>query len=336
MSTRTTPPRCAAGLSLIELLVVIAILAATAGMVISMTDKFDERTRFEETASRLGEIRSAILGPEAVSTTGDLLSGGYLQDMGWLPDSSADLLRATEASPSTPVPALTYDSVWRTWAGWRGPYLAAPPAHKNGGVALYDDYGNDFYGWFAESSSQASWEVPRLSGDLAVRSMGADGRKDSGGGQTRVFQSDFPAAQQPLIAEAEWVTDLRGLQVEVTNLTAVDFSASPVQARFRIIVPRWDHPSNPLGHWDNPDSDEFIGRSFSLDVAAGGSEAGLNLKVYDFAPSGRPIRIPHGRRMLFLVRDSDGQPLPGVRACAELLVSRRLSPPSYVKLTIRY
>jgi len=326
----------AAGLSLIELLVVIAILAATAGMVISMTSKFDERARFDETARRLSEIRSAVLGPEAVSTTGDLLSGGYLQDMGWLPDSSTDLLRAPEASPGTPVPALTYDPTWRTWAGWRGPYLAAPPARKTGDVAVYDDYGNDFYGWLAESSSQSSWEIPRLSGDLAIRSMGSDGLKDAEGGKTGVFQGDYPATQQPLIAEAEWVTDLRGLQVEVTNLTAVDFSVSPVQARCRIIVPRWDHPSDPLGYWDSPDGDEFIGRSFSLDVAANDSETGLNQKVYDFATIGRSIRIPHGRRMLFLVRDSDGQPLPGVRAYAEFLVSRRLSPPSYVKLTIRY
>lgn len=241
--TRAGPVR---GLSLIELLVVIAILAVASGMVVSMTDRMDDRVRFEETARRLAEVRSAILGPDAVSATGDLFAG-----------------------------------------------------------------------------------------DLAVRTAGADGRKDGDAGASGVFQGDYPPVEQPLVPQSDWVTDLRGLQVEVTNLTAIDFSASPVQARFRIIVPRWDRPSDPLGSWAEPDSDEWVGRLFSLDLAAVGSETGQNQRVLDFAATGRSVRVPHGRRMLFLVRDADGRPLPGVRAYAELLVSRRLSPPSYVKLLIR-
>ena len=223
---------------------------------------------------------------------------------------------------------------WRTWAGWRGPYVAAAPARAAGGVNIYDDYGNDYYGWFSETSTDKSWQLDRLSGPMPLRSAGADGKKDSAGGKTGVYERDYPAESQPLIAEADWVSDLRGLQVEVTNLTAVDFSASPVAARLRIVVPRWDK-SDPLGYWPADPNDGFVGQSLLLDNAPVGDDYGRNQKVYDFAAVGRSIRIPHGRRMLFLVRDSDGRPIPGVRCWTELAVSSRLSPPSYVRLFIR-
>lgn len=322
-----------AGLSLIELLIVIAILAAVSGLVLTMTGKMDERSRFDETSRRLAEIRSAILGPDAVSSSGDLLAGGYLQDTGWLPDSSLDLLRAPEISAGSAMPKLTYFPLWKTWAGWRGPYLAAPPERASGGLALYDDYGRDFYGWFSESTSQKSWEVPRVSGHLAVRSLGADGVSDADGGKTGAFERDYPAPEQPLVPESDWVTDLRGLQVELTNLTDVNFAASPIQVCLRIVVPRWNH-DDPLGYWPADADDEFVGTPFRLDLAPVSSETGGNIRVVSFA-AGRSVRIPHGRRMLFLVDASTGQPLADLYAATELLVSRRLSPPSLVRLSIR-
>jgi prepilin-type N-terminal cleavage/methylation domain-containing protein len=327
-------PRRRHGLSLIELLVVITIMCVAAGMVVSMTDKMDGRSRHQETVRRLGEIRSAVLGPDAVSPTGELMSGGYLQDTGWLPDAPGDLLRAPQIASGTNMPALAYDSLWRTWAGWRGPYVAAAPARATGGTNLYDDFGHDYYGWFCETSSEKSWQRSRLGGAMPLRSAGADGRKDSAGGRAGVYERDYPAEDQPLIAEADWVSDLRGLQVEVTNLTAVDFSASPVAARLRIVVPRWDK-SDPLGYWPADANDDFVGQSFLLSNAPVGDDYGRNQKVYDFASVGRSIRIPHGRRMLFLVQESDGRPIPGVRCWTELAVSSRLSPPSYVRLFIR-
>jgi|WetSurMetagenome_2_1015567.scaffolds.fasta_scaffold28614_3 prepilin-type N-terminal cleavage/methylation domain-containing protein len=324
-----------AGLSLIELLVVIAILAAISGMVIALTDNMDSRGRYDESARRLSEIRSAILGPDAVSTSGDLLAGGYLQDTGWLPDAADDLIRPPEISPGTPMPKLAYDATWKTWFGWRGPYLTAPPVRKAGGSLLYDGWGNDFTGWFAITGSMKAWEIPRLQGDYPIRSLGSDNLADGAGDKTGVYERDYPDVDHPLIREAEWCSNLQGLQVEVTNLSAVDFSASPVQVRLRIIVPRWNHASDPLGAWPaDPDSDEFIGRTFSLSVASAAAPYGQNRQVYDFGDPLRPLRVPHGRRMLFLVRSADGRPLSGVQAYTELLLSRRLSPPACIKLLI--
>ncbi len=325
------------GLSLVELVVVLAILAAVSGMVVVWSDGLGGRSRYEETARRLAEIRSAILGPDAVSATGDVLTGGYLQDVGWLPDTAAALLRAPEIAEGTAMPERQYDSRWKTWYGWQGPYLSAPPMRKSDSVAaIYDDWGTDFYGWFAETSALPSWSVPRLSGDYAVRSPGSDGVRDDASGKTGLYERDYPSAAEPLISEAEWVSDLRGLQVLVVNLTTTDYSAAPVRVRFRIIVPRWDHAEDPLGYWPaNPDDDPFIGQAFTLDVAAAGDEHGQDQRLYDFDDSSRELWIPHGRRMLFLVRDSDGQPLEGVHAYAELHVSQRLSPPTYVKVFLR-
>ncbi|MCX7804147.1 MAG: type II secretion system GspH family protein [Planctomycetota bacterium] len=322
------------GLTLIELLVVLAILVAISGMVISMTDTMDSRNRYEETARRLAEIRSAVLGPDAVSADGELLSGGYLQDIGWLPDSAADLLRPPEIAAGKTMPKLTFYSEWKTWAGWRGPYLAAPPIRRGETAPiLYDDYGNEFYGWFAESTAQRSWALLRLSGDFAIRSPGSDGKKDSDGGRTGIYERDYPDAGQPLIPEADWVSDITGLSVKVVNLTANDYTSTRV--RFRVAVPRWDR-SPPLGYSDGLDSDPFASVGFELGVGPAGGLPGSNQRICDFmCNSGCRLQVPHGRRILFLVRESDGQPLPGVRACTELRLSRRLSPPSCVTLEIR-
>jgi hypothetical protein len=329
-------PSHRAALSLVELLVVVAILAAISGTVIALTDTMDSRGRYDETARRLAELRSAILGPDAVSPSGDLLAGGYLQDTGWLPDAADDLVRAPEIAPGVPMPPLAYDPTWHTWYGWRGPYLTVPAARKNGGSPLYDGWGNDFLGWFAASGSPPAWELPRLQGDYPLHSLGADALPHAAGGRPGASERDFPDADRPLLRTADWTSNLQGLQVEVTNLSDADFSAAPVQVRLRIIVPRWNHAADPLGDWPaDPDADPFIGRTFTLDLPApAAAPAGRNRRLIDFADPARPRWVPHGRRTLFLVRSTDGRPLPGVQASAELLLSRRLSPPTSVKLMI--
>lgn len=324
--------RATTGLSLIELLVVIVILAATAGMVISMTSGMDERLRFEETVRRLAEIRSAVLGPDVVSPTGEMLSGGYLQDVGWLPDSADDLLQSPAISAGKVIPKLTYSRKWRTWAGWRGPYLSTPPAPEGEGPSLYDDYGHPFYGWFCEiDPSQRSWEMLRLSGDMAIRSTGADGTRNDEGD---VFRRDYPDVQQPLIAENEWVSDWAGLRVRIVNLTP-----HPVERDvcFRVIVPRWENYVDEIDQAldDNSPAGPFVSRRFRLSLTEADSDSESDWQERSFETAGvdDPLLIPHGRRMLFLVDADSGEPIPG--AYAELKVSKHLSPPPLVRLMIR-
>lgn len=336
--------RTARGLTLIELLIVIAIMAAAAGMIVSMTNRLDLGARQTETARRLGEIRSAILGPDAVTPTGELMSGGYLQDVGWLPDKPGDLLRRPDA-----VAPSAYSSRWKTWAGWRGPYLSAPPLRRDDSFAtLYDDYGNDFYGWFVDTTSTPSWLVPRLSGHLDVRSAGADNTRDAAGGLTGVYERDYPDASQPLIPQADWLADLTGLQVEITNWGSLDFSVN--NARFRMVVPRWDHWSGVTGEVDsaldcpaNLSTDDFAGTEQSVTVPAArqnaeGKVISPGVRTFRVRNDTRLLYVPTGSRMLFLVDANGkrvnavtGQPLGDTDSsnrpvCAELVVSRRVSP----------
>lgn len=315
------------GLSLIELLIVIAIMAAAAGMVVSMTDRMDTSNRYQETAKRLGEIRSAILGPDAITPSGDLMSGGYLQDVGSLPASGSDLL-----SKPANVTTLAYSAKWRTWAGWRGPYVTAPPRRKgDAAAALYDDYGNDFL--WARGGGTNDY--------LAVRSLGSDGK--AGGSGT--YEADYPAADQPLVPQSDWVTNLSQLRIEVSNWSP----ASPT-VHVRIIVPRWDQ-ADPLGY-TAAGGDDFVGdEERSLAPATGGSDADhplvAGVTTIRYRSGAGTARIPNGRRMLFLV-DQNNRPINASTGafiadgdesarpvCAELAVSRRVSPPSVVRLTIR-
>jgi hypothetical protein len=103
-------------------------------------------------------------------------------------------------------------------------------------------------------------------------------------------------------------------------------------------VPRWNETLDPLGYWPATDglrnTDEFIGASFSLAIKAMGT-AGDETTV-DFDSAATNIRIPHGRRMLFIVNNSNGQPLSGVNAAYyELKLSSQITPPNEILLEIR-
>ncbi len=305
------PGRSAAsrkGLSLIELLVVVAILAVVAGMVVSMTDNLDSRTRYDDTARRLAEIRSAILGPDAVSADGQLLSGGFLQDMGRLPTSDLELLEQGT------LPTFTYDKAWKTWYGWHGPYLAAPPRRREPDesrdlspkdgledkVHLYDGWGNDFRGWEVQASRSYS-----------VYSCGGEG----------AYNRELPDSSMPLIAHAEWESDWTGLlDVEVTNHTSTVFSG----VQFKIAI--------PLASQGGIASDNA-----SVVIPARDASSGVS-SFSRFFFEKASLRVPNGRRMLFLVDAGDGRRIAanGSRIagndfttppiCCELKVSRRLSP----------
>jgi hypothetical protein len=289
--------------------VVVAILAVVAGMVVTMTNGLDSRTRYDDTAKRLAEIRSAIIGPDAVSADGQLLSGGFLQDMGRLPTSDAELV--VQGS----LPSLSYDTTWRTWYGWRGPYLAAPPKRSgDAGPRLYDGWGNDFQGWALQD--------PVTNRSYAVWSFGADGKAGGAG-----FDADYPDnSAQPLIAAPEWESpELSGrLEVTVVNLTAQDFSGRNV--RLRLVVPDFSRADGPLGC--TYASDACVSASFLLNVRpvpTASDPPAQNRQTWTFVSNQASLKVPLGRRAIFLL-NADGSPLGNVDACAELSLSKRLSP----------
>ncbi|MCK6490446.1 MAG: hypothetical protein L6R48_19405 [Planctomycetes bacterium] len=165
-----------------------------------------------------------------------------------------------------------------------------------------------------------------------MRSVGSDGVRDAAAGSTEAFARDLPSTSpdQPLVPASAWVTDLSGLAVLVINRSAGDFTATSV--RFRIPIPRWDQ-TPALGYADLA-KDRFVSASFILGVGPAG--AGVDRRTCSFPlVGGQPLLVPHGRRQLVLVQAANGQPMAGVNAFAELLVSRRVSPPAQVVLEIQ-
>ena len=138
-----------AGFTLIELLVVLAILAALSLVALRSTVGLQDRTRFESTARALENAQNAILGSDNGSP-GDIEGGGFLADMGRLPDFSnvdpaqrlIELWRAPSGVAANHLATDTDDLEVRLSCGWRGPYLRLPtgrdPSTTN---ALEDGWG---------------------------------------------------------------------------------------------------------------------------------------------------------------------------------------------------
>jgi type II secretory pathway pseudopilin PulG len=312
-------------MTLLEMLVVIALLASLSGLVVSLVDNVDTQGRHRETVERLAAVRSAVLGPDAISQDGSFLAGGYLQDVGWLPASAGDLV---DDAPDG-VSARRYSTIWRTWYGWGGPYATAPPMRTDDTAPmLYDAWGAEFVGW----PGGTPWTAPLVSDDFAVQSLGADGQT----GGTDPMDEDWPKAAQPLVPEADWSTDLAAWSIRVINKSSTDFSSAPATVRLKVVVPRWDAVGGaepPLDYWPGTAGDRdawphYGAASFVLDLAPNAE------KTVTYGDGSTARRVPNGRRMLFVVTEATGEPVTP-NAWAELRLSRRLSPPPEVVLEIR-
>lgn len=303
------------GMTLVELLIVVMILAAMSGMVVTMTDNLDRQSRYEQTITRLDEIRLAILGPSAVAPNGTVFTGGFLQDTGWLPDTAADLLRPPIIN-GVEMCSYRYDPDWKTWYGWRGPYVKAPPVRAGDTIALYDGWGFDFTGW-----PEHLWDFDSFRNltDIKIGSLGSDNRPDSG--NEGPYEKDFP--DNFLIARNEWYTPVRYLSVTVENSTGDTVALSDF--RIRIIIPRWDlHPDSPIE--DEPVDAYFMSEISSLDVPGKGKTV---LEV-EFVEN---PKIPHGQWKLFLV-DQNGKKLSH-EAWADFCVTKMVAPVAKTPLVIR-
>ncbi len=299
------------GMTLVELLVVIFILAALAGTTVSLVGVIDDRERHTMTTKRLGEIRAATLGPDIIAPNGNYMTGGFLQDMGYLPRSDEDLMKRPSG-----VSERAYSEDWRTWYGWAGPYISAPPLRKDDTTQKpYDGWGNDFYGWPTGGAQPGD--------DFAVRSHGAD---------TGEAGDDIPHSSQPLIRGNEWVADIGEIRATIINM-----SSSAVSGTFylKVVIPEWEYSGEAALEVLPTDSDRYYSDSFLLNLDAapeGAAEDECDSETVTFAP-GFPRLIPNGSRMLFLV-SIVGETFQRYAYC-ELKLSGKLTPSRETKLRIR-
>ncbi|MEW6103808.1 MAG: prepilin-type N-terminal cleavage/methylation domain-containing protein [bacterium] len=174
------------GFTLIEVLVVLAILGFFIAMMAKVFTKQDDQRRFDETRVMMKEIKKAILGQEGAYANGQRQFAGYVADMGGLPDlvdengnvdpngqpkglwtrdlnGDGDTVDQVDISDSV---IWQYKVTSKTWMGWRGPYIEAPPlriGETSGQEKLRDGWGNPFI--FGTTTP----------GDLIVSSPGANG-----------------------------------------------------------------------------------------------------------------------------------------------------------------
>ena len=331
------------GFTLVELVVVMTILALLTTVAVQSLSSVQDQAHFDATQRTLTEIRGSILGPDAITREGELASGGYLQDVGWLPAAPTDLMipPVISSSPALAMPPRNYSLTWRTYFGWSGPYITQP-LRATGSVQLYDGYGRDFYGWFGGTP----WTTP-VYADFALRSTGADGIMapafPTPDDDPNVFNRDFPVREQPLIPLNMWSVDLRNLSISFKNLTGVDLPADTISVlRLRVVVPRWDQATaaNPelalqyrfTGSSTDRDGWQHYGaKTFSLPAIANNASS----SPIQFGETGlaapndfRERRVPLGRRMLYVVKESDGTPfsVSTTALCTELHLSSKLTP----------
>lgn len=214
-----------AGFTLLELLLVVAILSSLALAATAFVDTKDNQERFEITRERLADIRHAAIGQPHLSVGGETVVGGFVADMGRLPNNLEELLsQPPDCDPVTEVSDLCpwgFDETSGIWRGWRGPYLNIMPS-SDGNRKFLDGWGNA-WGRF----------VVDTNGGLLVQSDGADGKPnpfDSGqyAAQTD-YEKDFPRSPsanpdqppEPLITSEDYelmLTDEEGKGGLTVNL----------------------------------------------------------------------------------------------------------------------
>jgi|GEM_PF-2413779 len=290
--------RTQAGMTLLELLVVVFILASMALLTVSIVDSADEQSRFEATRTRLDLVKAAIVGPRGVTLNGEPLVTGFVNDMGRLPESLAELIEQGG------LPDWTFDETTGLWAGWRGPYLdALLENHVDGSGGMtytfrdgWDNQGfTPLFGWKRFGPSVINGD------DLLMQSYGAEGLEGGEG-----YSADYPPeGSETLLRPRDYLVDVRTLDditfTEIKNSTGRD-----QVVRLRMLYPRdgdfdcvtnqacW--PANSQGRDKSPDlsGDRHISTGVSADV------------TFSFTVGNFPKPIPFGDRALALVDDKTG------------------------------
>ena len=311
-SNRTSSPdtRPAHGFTLIELLVVVAVLSSVALLTFGVASEDRAQLRYNDTRVRLGQLERAILGRLGPVDAASV--GGFVADNGELPTSIKQLLAAdsgwsaqaalapifdsepnkTTCENNSSKPPLA-DSSALLIKGHRGNYLGG--AAFNG--RFRDGWGNESsdanadaadFGWEVKSDSNAR--------SLTITSLGADNASDG---------SDFAADIARTISSGEWLVPLGGWTVTVANYSGADipekaFSASLLVFHNDTTGGRWRRYSTAsndvcLGAYSSATTTctKSLTLSFTAGCYPGDSAAGHD-------------KIPQGRHLLVLVKDSDG------------------------------
>jgi len=220
-----TTRRFRSGFTLLELLVVVFLLSALALSGVAVVDDFADQARYDDTSSRLMQLRYGILGPNALA--GRAWSArGFVADNGLLPEDIEAMLRRADdtaafAAPREPIFAaggavgdITL-SAFPLAKGWRGPYLVTGATRDPGAAQFRDGWSNRnalpfddaaFHGWVPFDSSIDP---------LLLRSPGANGIADDDPAMVDDYEGDLIVP----IGSNDWSVSAAELAVTVSNGT---------------------------------------------------------------------------------------------------------------------
>lgn len=205
------------GFTLVELLLVILVLSSLALATTFLVDGIGNQSRFDETKTRLQQIRLSIIGDTSRTLNGQPELRGYVADMGRLPVDLTELieiggqaawdLSTATASDLSPVVTISLNT------GWRGPYLDTLP-DSDGTRRFRDGWGN---GDLSGVSENFGWNFNTVDiggiSAITVQSFGADGElgvTTSGA----VFEEDYPISGN-LIEPNDYVVSLANINVQL-------------------------------------------------------------------------------------------------------------------------
>lgn len=224
------------GFTLVELLLVILLLSGLALVTTAFVDNAGQQMGFDQTKTRLEQIRLGILGDSSRTLNGQPDLSGFVADMGRLPSSLEELIEAPVDSNQlwgSTVVDLDTDPVGvfnagELYGGWRGPYLDAMP-ESDGNRALRDGWGNEgqtsdanaadfdgkFFGWKYEIRKDDDTAAATIdeAARIFIQSLGADfaaGQADT----ENPYQLDYPSNGN-LVSEHDWRVDASNQPVQV-------------------------------------------------------------------------------------------------------------------------
>ncbi len=211
------------GFTLLELLIVVFILSALAFSTISLTNNADEQFRYEDTRTRLQNIRRAIVGSLEAALSGQKLMSGYIVDNGGLPANIKALVVAPAGFDAfggkeplfdkNPDAAGFDNGGGKTdldepnetlFKGHRGDYLTVPP-----GDGTYRDGWGNVHATAATDALNFGWAITASATSYTTTSIGSDGVAGGAAG----FEKDMADT----VGQEDWTQDVTGWQVKVTN-----------------------------------------------------------------------------------------------------------------------
>jgi type II secretory pathway pseudopilin PulG len=271
ITSRHFPNRHVAGFTLVELLLILFILGSLALLTTAIVDGVDEQSRFDQTKSRLEQIRRAVIGDTSRTLNGQPDVRGFVVDMGRLPANLAELV-SQGGMPAWGLSSVQTEGVSpvtiELFGGWRGPYLEVPPSF-DGAPKIRDGWNNvggtddaEKFGWIFTLKKEDGSDTtnPNDAVALQVRSHGSDGVSGVEVDTENPYATDFPISTQNLVEKNDMFIDIDKLRIEFS--TQVSNASPSLRLQFY--------------YWENGSVNWVPSASFNADLSSVSVEAEFN------------------------------------------------------------